>query len=216
MPNREAYTTSLCNGLERCQWNTVLSFGRRVRINGHSWLESHCEGQEIIAIFLKGCVGMRPVPTDSDEKWDAQISHSPVIIHMTSDPDSFYCHWVADHAEVYFYTSRALLKSIISAPYFACNIIETLCLQQEKLSENNKREVNIGVKRLTNSLLARAGNTENASVVVFATQADLAFETGLSRQWVNHLLREMERKGLAKLGRGRVILSSPSALKKNL
>jgi len=216
MTGREVHKTSLRQGLELCQWKAVLSFGRRARFNGQCWLETFSQGEETFALVLDGCVGIRPVPTDTDEKWDAKLCCSPAIIRFAPDPDSYYCHWIADRAEVYFYTLSALHKAIASVPSFACNFIEILCCQQEKLYSNYQGEIKIGVKRLTNSLLARAGNVENSPIVVSVTQADLAFETGLSRQWVNRLLREMEKNGLAKLGRGQVILHSPLALKEIL
>ncbi len=218
MPGHEVDKTSLRHGLEAHQWNTVLSFGRRARINGQCWLETYSQREETFAMVLEGCIGIRPVPTDTDEKWDAKLCHSPAVIRFATDPDPdlYYCHWIADRAEVYFYTLSALHKAIASVPSFACNFIEILCCQHEKLCLSYDGEFKTGAKRLCNSLLARAGTRQISPVVVSVTQADLAFDTGLSRQWVNRLLREMEKNGTAKLGRGQVILPSPAALKEIL
>jgi CRP/FNR family transcriptional regulator, anaerobic regulatory protein len=64
--------------------------------------------------------------------------------------------------------------------------------------------------RLAELLLRRAGGAVGA---VEATHAQLAMELGSAREVVSRLLKELERQGLVRLGRGRVELVNPAGLR---
>ena len=206
----------LCKGLPWRQWDTVLGYGRRQKLSGLCWLETYTESGEIFAVFLGGHVGLLPVSPSLENKCQVHLSPAPAIIELPAGPDPDRCHWVADHADVYFYSQPALLAAVALAPAFGCNFIEILCAQQTKVTETLYDPVSMGVRRLARSLLARAGESggeEESCAKVAVTQAELAFESGLSRQWVNRLLRGLEKQGVAQVGRGYVVLHSSTTIR---
>lgn len=212
MPDNDGEGGRLCKGLARRQWTTVLGCGRRKRLVGQCWLETYTEAGEIFSIILNGHVGLRPVSPDMDGKQQVHLGTPPTIVQLSSEAEPSRCHWVADRADVYFYSQSALLAAFAYVPGFACNFMEILCAQHATVIESLGDPAPLGVRRLAQSLLARADRDDGQHPKVWVTQAELASETGLSRQWVNRLLRGLEKQGIAQLGRGYVVLCSPATL----
>jgi CRP/FNR family transcriptional regulator len=61
---------------------------------------------------------------------------------------------------------------------------------------------------------AIADGAEQGSVLVTATQADLAQLAGSSRESASRFLAVLERAGVISQGRGRLVVHEPEALKK--
>ncbi|MEM9792864.1 MAG: helix-turn-helix domain-containing protein, partial [Pseudomonadota bacterium] len=98
-----------------------------------------------------------------------------------------------------------------TSPKFASNLVAVLH-DQATHSLQYTTSNDDGLRRLSASLLSRSTPSGDRKRQVVATQSQLAAETGLSRQWVNRLLKELEKRGLAECGRGHIVLHSPSRL----
>ncbi|MFV2092358.1 MAG: Crp/Fnr family transcriptional regulator [Hyphomicrobiales bacterium] len=226
MPPETVTQGRLCQGLNWRQWNAVLGCGRRQQLAGQCWLETFTNAGEVFALLLKGRVSRRPASPDQGDKIPAQLSSAPAIIELSTQPDTGpcsldagqcnwdagQCNWVGDLAEVYFYNQSTLREAFDCAPGFALNFVEVLCAQHSRVTQTFGDPAPMGVARLANSLLAHAGQDQATNSRVWITQAELACETGLSRQWVNRLLRGLEKRGIARLGRGYVELCLPDML----
>jgi len=206
----------LCKDLPLQSWNVILELGREANLSGQCWLETYNSPDETIAMLLSGHIGLRPISGSIDENQDILLRAAPIIIDLPDDPDSGYGHWLVDDARVYFYTQSALSHAFSKAPQFALNVVLVLQAQQSAAIMALKNPNRNGLKRLATSLLARLDELNNEQKILFVTQAELAAETGLSRQWVNYLLKQLEKKGIAKPGRGQIFLSSASRLEKAL
>ena len=212
MQTRRANQGRLCQGLAWRQWAAVLAHGRRKRLAGQCWLETFSNSDEIFAMVLKGHVSVPSPALDRGDKQPAHFIAAPAIIKLSSQPETGPCHWLAGQADVYFYRQAALRAAFVCAPGFAFNFVEALCTQHTMVIETLGDPAPVGVARLAGSLLARSGSDDGECSKVWITQAELACETGLSRQWVNRLLRGLEKRGIAQLGRGYVVLSAPARL----
>lgn len=199
-----------------CQRDGVLSCGRRARLRAQCWLETYSEDNEVFALVVEGRVGLRPAPPDGEERRDPCLRSAPIIVRLGPPSDPHYGHWIPDAADVYFYTWTGLENAFRMAPVFACEIIDLWTRQYAAVMAAGGRRSDQGLARLIHSLVVRAGTAEEMPAKLSVTQLELAFETGLSRQWVNHLLRQLEQRGVARTGRGYVVLRSAAALKNML
>lgn len=191
---------------------SVLDSARWARLNGQCWLENHASADELIAIVTSGCIGLRPVIDDLDGRLEILPHNAPAIVDLGGGHEGKAGHWLIDPSTVYFYTAGDLEAAFAISPRFACNFIDILRTQYSAamlLLEDSDRD---GVRRLGASLLARAKRNAGGDQKLRVTQSQLANETGLSRQWVNQLLKRLERRGIAELGRGHVLLRAPGRL----
>lgn len=224
MPRASIHCGRLSEGLASGQWDAVLTRGRLERLGSCCWLETYSRPADSLAIFLSGRVSLRPLLPEQalDRGMALQLSPAPVVLELSAEPLPSRCHWVSDPAAVCFFSRRALLAAITAAPAFGCNVVGLLSAQQASVAAALGDPTAAGVERLARALLARmpsdaAESREGAPrTTIEVTQAELAFESGLSRQWVNRLLRGLEAKGIAQVGRGHVVLPSPVLLRELL
>ncbi len=202
---------SLCQGLSWQEWDAVLAYGRHVTVSSNSWLESFVEEGETTALFLSGCVGLRPLREDVDSNEPTIPRSAPVVLSMPDDMEYESAHWVLVQSTVCLFTSLKLQSALAISPKFAANLVNVL-QEQTKYSLLRTTKDENGLRRLGASLLSRSTPTGQDKRKVVATQSQLAAETGLSRQWVNKLLKELEEMGIAECGRGHIVLHSPSGL----
>jgi CRP-like cAMP-binding protein len=109
------------------------------------------------------------------------------------------------------FTPKTLQRAFAVSPRFASNLFSVL-QDQARYQQRYATQVQDGLSRLSASLLSRSSAMGQDQHCVVVTQAQLATETGLSRQWVNRLLKELESKGIAQRRRGRIVLHAPSRL----
>ena len=202
---------SLCQGLPWQEWDAVLVHGRHTRVSGNSWLENSVEEGETTALFLSGRVGLRALREDVDGK-EATVPYSaPAVLSLTDEAMVECAHWVLVQSTVCFFTPQRLLSAFTKSPKFASNLVAVLH-EQANHSLQHTTSNDDGLRRLSASLLSRSTPSGDHRREVIATQSQLAAETGLSRQWVNRLLKELEKRGIAECGRGHIVLHSPSGL----
>jgi CRP-like cAMP-binding protein len=86
----------------------------------------------------------------------------------------------------------------------------------ERLSRQSFQTVQSRVAVVLSELVAEAiaDGAEQGSVLVTATQADLAQLAGSSRESASRFLAVLERAGVISQGRGRLVVHEPEALKK--
>jgi CRP-like cAMP-binding protein len=86
----------------------------------------------------------------------------------------------------------------------------------ERLSRQSFQTVQSRVAVVLSELVAQAiaDGAEGESVLVTATQADLAQLAGSSRESASRFLAVLERAGVISQGRGRLVVHEPEALKK--
>jgi CRP-like cAMP-binding protein len=86
----------------------------------------------------------------------------------------------------------------------------------ERLSRQSFQTVQSRVAVVLSELVAQAiaDGAEGGSVLVTATQADLAQLAGSSRESASRFLAVLERAGVISQGRGRLVVHEPEALKK--
>ncbi|MCZ4352760.1 helix-turn-helix domain-containing protein [Roseovarius aestuarii] len=189
----------------------VLELGRHVTTTSSAWLETHSRPDETTAVFLSGRVGLRPISGDVDQGHDILARAAPAIINMSDANISSEAHWIVDASSIYFFTPAQLLTAFKSSAQFALTFMQIL-QRQAAMAMCSHNQSDCGSKKLAASLLARLEGGQPVGQKVYVTQAQLATETGLSRQWVNRLLKQFERQGIAELGRGHVFLRAPSKL----
>ncbi|WP_182585810.1 Crp/Fnr family transcriptional regulator [Aminobacter ciceronei] len=190
----------------------VVRSARRAELKGQCWLQNYASAGELIAIVTSGCIGLRPVVDDLDSRLEILSRNAPAIVDLTESHEVAVGHWLVDASTVYFYTEGDLEAAFECSARFACNFVDILRAQYSAvmlLLDDTDRD---GLRRLGASLLARAERSATKDQKLRVTQSQLASETGLSRQWVNRLLKRLERKGIAELGRGHVQLRAPGRL----
>lgn len=202
---------SLCHAMPSRDWNAVLGLGRHVEIPSSSWLESHSKSGEHTAVFLSGRVGLRSVHEDEDTNEDIVPYPAPAILTLSGDEHCTDAHWVLVRSTVCFFTHTNLKQAFGVSSQFASNFVAAL-QQQTRHHVSSATQAENGLDRLSASLLSRSwtGNGQRRKVQV--TQSQLATETGLSRQWVNRLLKQLEHQGIAECGRGHILLHAPARL----
>lgn len=207
---------ALCQDLSWREWVSILDLGRRVVVDGQSWLETSCAHEECTAVFLSGCVGLRPIPEDVYDGREIVLRAAPAIIDLShaDDPSAGHGagHWIVELASVHLYTRDRLQKAFETSPRFASNFVRLLN-SQSRFAIRALSRSDSGLRRLSSSLLSRVDEGATSSQKLVVTQSQLAIETGLSRQWVNRLLRQLERQGIVEMGRGHVLLHAPAALR---
>lgn len=207
---------ALCQDLSWREWVSILDLGRRVVVDGQSWLETSCAHEECTAVFLSGCVGLRPIPEDVYDGREIILRTAPAIIDLSNadDPSAEHWagHWIVEPASVHFYTHDRLQKAFEKSPRFASNFVHLLN-SQSRFAIRLLSRSDSGLRRLSISLLSRVEDGATSSQKLVVTQSQLAIETGLSRQWVNRLLRQLERQGIAEMRRGHLLLHTPAALR---
>ena len=202
---------SLCQGLPWQNWDAVLAHGRYTCVPGNSWLENAMEEGETTVLFLSGRVGLRALPEDVCGK-EATVPYSaPAVLSLADGSMLESAHWVLAQSTVCFFTPQRLLSAFATAPKFASNLVAVLHDQATHSLQYTTRNDD-GLRRLTASLLARSTPSGDRKREVIATQSQLATETGLSRQWVNRLLKELETRGIAECGRGHIVLNCANGL----
>lgn len=180
-------------------------------VSGSSWLETIAAEGETTALFLSGRVGLRALREDADAS-DSTIPYSaPAVISLPEDMALERAHWVMVQSAVCLFTSQRLQKAFAASPKFASNLVTVLQDQSTYHLQCTTRTEN-GLGRLSSSLLSRSTQSSEHKRKVVVTQSQLAMETGLSRQWVNKLLKELENRGIAERRRGYIILHSLSRL----
>lgn len=202
---------SLCRGLPWQEWDAVLARGRHTTVSSNSWLENVVQDGETTALFLSGRVGLRALREDVDSH-EATVPYSaPAVLSLAEDPMLESAHWVLVQSTVCLFTTQKLQSAFATSPTFASNLVAVL---QEQATHSLLYSVrnDDGLRRLSASLLSRSTPSGDRKRKVIATQSQLATETGLSRQWVNRLLKELEKQGIAECGRGQIVLHSPSRL----
>lgn len=202
---------SLCRGLPWQEWDAVLAHGRYTTVPSSSWLENVVEAGETTALFLSGRVGLRALREDFDSN-EATVPYSaPAVLSLADGSMLERAHWVLVQSTVCLFTRKRLLSAFAASPTFASNLVAVLQDQATHSLQYNMRNDD-GLRRLSASLLSRSTPSGDCKREVIATQSQLATETGLSRQWVNRLLKELEKRGIAECGRGHIVLHSPSWL----
>lgn len=212
-PDITGRTLRRWDGLNADQRSGILALGRRVRVDGLTWLETYCEPGDTLAFVLAGRVALRPVSVDVEDRWDMSLASGPVAIRITSDPAFRNGHWVSEASDVTYFDQSALDLAFQRVPAFAGAIVDLLFDQKERLVRDLTEQNVLGMHRLAKALAGRIAGPSDRPVAIRVTQTQLAFESGLSRQWVNRLLSVLERRGIAETGRGRVIVHAPDALR---
>lgn len=202
---------SLCQGLPWQEWDAVLAYGRHTTVSGNAWLENVVEDGETTALFLSGRVGLRALREDVDSSETTVPYAAPAVLSLADDPMPERAHWVLVQSTVCLFTPQKLLSAFATSPAFARNLVAVL-QDQTTHSLHYTMKNDDGLRRLSASLLSRSTPSGDCKRKVIATQSQLATETGLSRQWVNRLLKELERRGIAECRRGHIVLHSPSGL----
>ncbi|WP_378212883.1 Crp/Fnr family transcriptional regulator [Aquicoccus sp. G2-2] len=208
---REYHEGVLCQDLPWQEWAAILELGRHVSTTSNVWLEDYSQPDERTAVFLSGRVGLRPISDDVDDGHDIIARAAPVIIDLAEAHTSFEAHWVTEASSICLFAPEQLLSAFSMSPRFAANFMQILQSQTAMAMCSSGRS-DCGSKRLAASLLARLEDGQASGQKLYVTQAQLATETGLSRQWVNRLLKQFERQGFAEIGRGHVLLRTPSKL----
>ncbi|MEO9778627.1 MAG: helix-turn-helix domain-containing protein [Sedimentitalea sp.] len=209
--NRVNQEGTLCQNLAWQNWTEILELGRHVNTTSNAWLEAYSQQDEQTAVFLSGRVGLRPISDDVDDGHDIIAKAAPAIINLSETYTSSEAHWIIEASSIYLFTPLRLMSAFSISAQFAANFMQILQCQTAEVMCSPIHS-DCGSKRLAASLLARLEDGQPAGQKVFVTQAQLATETGLSRQWVNRLLKQFERQGIAELGRGHVLLRAPARL----
>ena len=106
---------------------------------------------------------------------------------------------------------RDILDLMREHPDVAHKFIEVLCMRIRRTSEQVEDIVFLGLPaRLAKALLQRS---QGATASIRATQQELSQIIGTSRESTNKQLREWEKRGFIRLGRGTVSILSQDALK---
>jgi CRP/FNR family transcriptional regulator len=127
---------------------------------------------------------------------------SPAIARAESDveavalPGPSFRQWVATEAVVREFVFEAL----------ATRLVDVLTLLEQVTFHRMDR-------RLADFLLARFTRTPKEPPTLSATHEQMALELGSAREVVSRLLKEFERMGAVKLGRGRVVLRDEDILR---
>lgn len=198
-------------GMTRRSLAAVLEHGRRVLAVEHSWLETYCNPGDVTAVFLSGRLGLRPISEDVEDGTGIISWAAPAVISFPRVSHANDGHWIVEVSEIYMFDQTKLKRAFDCSSQFAANLMH-LQQAQTNFSLGYLRRSDPGLRRLGTSLLSRLRCRHSGGQRVLVTQSELAIETGLSRQWVNRLLKQLERKGIAKMGRGHVLLHSPSRL----
>lgn len=204
-------TNSLCQGLSWREWDKALGFGRHTGVPPCTWLEAFSRDDETTAIFLSGRVGLRAIHECEDVDGDVVPFAAPAVLSLCVDRTNTHAHWVLSQSTVCFFTAKSLQASFAASAGFACNFVDVL-QRQMRHHLDHLSQAEDGLSRLSASLLSRCQQTAHLQRKVHVTQSELAMETGLSRQWVNQLLRQLEHQGIAQRGRGCVVLNAPARL----
>ncbi len=202
---------SLCHGLPWQEWDAVLANGRHTTVSSNSWLETVVEEGETIALFLSGRVGLRPLREDVEGNETTIPYSAPAVLSLSEDLEHESAHWVLVQSTVCLFTSQKLQTAFAASPRFASNLV-TVLQDQTKHHLRCSSKTEDGLGRLSASLLSRSKLSGEQKTRVKVTQSQLATETGLSRQWVNKLLKELEKRGFAERKRGHVVLLNPLGL----
>jgi DNA-binding MarR family transcriptional regulator len=189
----------------------VLKLGRRVFAAEQSWLETYCDPGDSIAMFRSGRLGLRPISEDVEDSAGILSWAAPAVISFPNASSASDSHWIVEPSEIYFFDQTQIRRAFEQSSQFATNLMH-LQQAQTNFSLGFLGRSDPGLRRLGTSLLSRLRCRHSDGQRVLVTQSELAIETGLSRQWVNRLLKQLESKGIAKMGRGHVVLRSPSRL----
>lgn len=203
---------NLFRGLTKHEANSALGSARRAELEGQCWLENYTSAEECIAVVTSGCVGLRPIGDDADGKAEILPRNAPAIVDLSRTEGFEVGHWLADKSTVYFFTAGGLERAFAASSLFALNFVDILHAQYSAAMLFFDEADRGGLRRLSTSLLARADRNATRDWMLCVTQSELAIETGLSRQWVNRLLKRLESRGIAELGRGQVLLRAPGRL----
>jgi CRP-like cAMP-binding protein len=179
-------------------------------------------------IFRKGdagtnlcavCTGSVRISVPSEQGQDAIFNVIPPgeifgeIALLDGGPRTADAVAVED-SELLVIERRDFIPLVRENPELAMKLIEMVCARLRRTSEQVEDIVFLGLPgRLAKALLqlhARAGDRPNNAIRI--TQRDLSQMIGASRESVNKLLRDWQRRGWLKLQRGGLTLLAPKAL----
>ena len=202
----------LCKDMSWQEWDAVLDIGRPVTLNGQCWLETYSNTEEIVGVLISGMISLLPISEDIEEKQEITLQGAPAVIDLVGSHLLDSGHWLAEQSSIYFYTHSTLSRAFSISPTFAFNFVRLLQAQNNTVLSAIGNSDRKGLRRLATSLLTRLDRLNGESQRLNVTQSQLATETGLSRQWVNHLLKHLECQNIATRGRGYIFLRAPARL----
>lgn len=174
-----------------------------------------CEGEEcgVVGFIVRGVIKVYKLAESGREITLYRIGQGEsCILSMTcvlSHPMHRASAVVEEDAELWLFSAndfRRLVEVSHEARQFVFSLFSHRLADMLTLVEEIVfRRID---ERLADLLLHRAHNA-----VVEATHEELAFELGSAREVVSRLLKEFEREGSVRLGRGKVVIEQPALLR---
>ena len=210
----------LCDGLAWNEWHQIISRGRQVGLQAKQSLCGHLEPEPHVLVLMSGRVRLSVLCAENGTEQAFGLRNAPAIIEYDEAelPGRRSRHVEAESACKFLAYGHPEFASLLTAfPRFAANVAVALLGERRLLLDFISGQLTTAaIGRMARYVLSRLNEGEASQGARLAelrvTQDDLAIHAGVSRVWVNRILRSLADQSIVECSRGRIIVRDRGAL----